>query len=159
MPAASEPTPRPAAPGDPVPLPHTWRPLGVRLAGWGFGVSLLVMVAVTWFSVPREVRDATTVFELTLMLLFVAMGVAAMTALMRCKVVATGEHLVVVNGFRRREFDWPQVVAVSLPAGAPWATLDLADGTTVSAMGIQGSDGDRARTAVRELRRLLDLTG
>ena len=32
-----------------------------------------------------------------------------------------------------------------LPPGAPWATLDLADGTTVSAMGIQGSDGDRAQ--------------
>jgi hypothetical protein len=34
--------------------------------------------------------------------------------------------------------------------------LDLADGTTASAMGIQGSDGDRARLAVRQLRALID---
>jgi hypothetical protein len=33
--------------------------------------------------------------------------------------------------------------------------LDLADGTSLPAMGIQGSDGARARTAVRELRALL----
>ena len=34
-----------------------------------------------------------------------------------------------------------------LPPGAPWATLDLADGTTISAMAIQGSDGDGPATA------------
>ena len=42
-----------------------------------------------------------------------------------------------------------------LPPGAPWVTLDLDDGTTVSAMGIQGSDGARAQTALRELRAVL----
>lgn len=156
MPAASEPAPGAGVPDGPPSLPRTWRPLGVRLAGWGFGLSLAVVVAVTWFSVPSDVREATTVFELILMLLFVAMGVAAMTALMRCKVVATREGLVVVNGYRTRELAWAQVLSVALPAGAPWATLDLADGTTISAMGIQGSDGARAQVAVRELRRLLD---
>ena len=34
--------------------------------------------------------------------------------------------------------------------------LDLADGTTRPAMGIQGSDGDRARRASAQLRALLD---
>jgi hypothetical protein len=63
---------------------------------------------------------------------------------------------VVVNGYRRHELAWPQVVGVHLPPGAPWVTLDIADGTTVSAMGIQGSDGDRARRAVRDLRRLVE---
>ena len=43
-----------------------------------------------------------------------------------------------------------------LPPGAPWVTLDLADGTTVAAMGIQGSDGDRAKRAVRELRAIAE---
>jgi hypothetical protein len=84
------------------------------------------------------------------------MASAVAYALMRSRVVAEDERLVVVNGYKRREFDWPEVLAVRLPPGAPWATLDLADGTTVPAMGIQGSDGQRARTAVRELRALLD---
>ena len=68
----------------------------------------------------------------------------------------TAERLIVVNGYRRHEYEWAEVVAVHLPPGAPWAVLDLSDGTTASALGIQGSDGTRARTAVRQLRVLLD---
>ena len=51
---------------------------------------------------------------------------------------------MVVNGYRRREYEWAEIVAVHLPPGAPWVTLDLADGDTAPVMGIQGSDGDRA---------------
>jgi hypothetical protein len=47
------------------------------------------------------------------------------------------------------------VLAIHLPPGAPWAVLDLADGTSAPAMGIQGSDGGRARLAVRQVRALL----
>jgi hypothetical protein len=43
-----------------------------------------------------------------------------------------------------------------MPPGAPWVTLDLADGTAVPAMGIQASDGGRARLALRELRALIE---
>ena len=45
---------------------------------------------------------------------------------------------------------------VALKAGSPWAWLELADGTTAPVMGIQGSDGKRAITQARELRRLVD---
>jgi hypothetical protein len=48
------------------------------------------------------------------------------------------------------------VVAVRLPPGSPWAGLDLIDGTSLSAMGIQGSDGHRARVQVRRLRALIE---
>jgi hypothetical protein len=33
--------------------------------------------------------------------------------------------------------------------------MDLDDGTTVSVMGIHGSDGDRAQTALTELKALI----
>ncbi|MDP3892220.1 PH domain-containing protein, partial [Nocardioides sp.] len=81
---------------------------------------------------------------------------SAWFALVRSRVVAEDLRLVVVNGYKRREFEWAEVIAVRLPAGAPWAVLDLADGETCAAMGIQGSDGARARRAVRELRGLID---
>jgi hypothetical protein len=45
---------------------------------------------------------------------------------------------------------------VTLRAGAPWAELDLSDGTTVAAMGIQGSDGTRAERQVQQLRELVE---
>ncbi len=84
------------------------------------------------------------------------LGFACLHALARSRVEARPEGLVVVNGYRRHDFEWAQVVAVRLGQGAPWVTLDLADGTTVSAMGIQGSDGARAKQAVRDLRALVD---
>lgn len=144
MPADSEPA-----------LPHTWRPLGVRLAGALFGGMLLVVVAAAWFAWDPETRAKFTPLQLGtvagLGLLFYAAGFA----LVRSRVVARREGLLVVNGYRSRELAWAEVIAVHLPPGAPWAVLDLADGTTASAMGIQGSDGARARTAVRELRALI----
>ncbi|MDF1603881.1 PH domain-containing protein [Nocardioides sp. YIM 152315] len=140
----------------PVPLPHTWRPFGVRLAGAVLGAGLLVICALTWIGFDDETRARFTTFQ---RITLAALGLLAFSlwfALVRSRVVAEAGRLVVVNGYRRREFAWPQVVAVHLPPGAPWVTLDLADGSTVSAMGIQGSDGGRAKQAARELRQTVE---
>ena len=64
-----------------------------------------------------------------------------------------------VNGYRRHDYEWAEVLAVHLPPGAPWAVLDLSDGTSQPAMGIQGSDGGRAKRAVAELRLLIAQSG
>jgi Bacterial PH domain len=148
MPADSDPATRPA-------LPHTWRPLGVRMAALVFGTLLLVVCLFAWFSFDDETRARFTPFQrgtlVFLGLLFFAVGYA----MVRSRVVADEGGLVVVNGYRRHEYEWAEVLAVHLPPGAPWAVLDLADGTSQSAMGIQGSDGSRAQRAVRELRALL----
>ena len=146
MPAASEPPPE-------VALPHTWRPLGVRLAGAIFGGALLAVTAFAWFGFDPDVQDALHPPRAGHVVGLGGMFYAAGYALARSRVVATADRLVVVNGYHRHEYEWAEVVAVSLPPGAPWAVLDLADGTSASAMGIQGSDGTRARTQVRELRR------
>ena len=74
---------------------------------------------------------------------------------MRSRVTAAVEGLTVVNGYRRRDLEWSQVIAVNLRRGAPWAGIDLSDGTSISAVAIQASDGDRALQAVRELRRIV----
>lgn len=151
MPADSEPG-RPAT----VRLPHTWRPFGVRLAGIVFGGALLIVCAFAWFGFDEDTRAKFTWFQRGTLVFLGALGFSAWFALVRSRVVATAEKLIVVNGYRRHEYEWAEVVAVHLPPGAPWAVLDLSDGTTASALGIQGSDGARASTAVRQLRVLLD---
>jgi hypothetical protein len=135
-----------------VPLPHTWRPFGVRMAGTVLGAGLLVVCALAWIGFDDETQARFTTFQRLTLIGIGLLAFFAWFALVRSRVVAEPERLVVVNGYRRREFAWAQVVGVHLPPGAPWVTLDLADGSTVVAMGIQGSDGDRARKAVRELR-------
>lgn len=136
-------------------LPHTWRPLGPRIAGSvAFGL-LLVVCVFAWFGFDAETRARFTIFERGTLVFIGVLGFSAMFALIRSRVVAEAGRLVVINGYRRHEFEWAEIVGVHLPPGAPWVTLDLADGTSTSAMGIQGSDGDRARNAVRQLRRLV----
>ncbi len=139
-----------------MPLPHTWRPLGPRIAGAVAGGAVLVVTAFLWFGFDQQTRDAVTPFQRGTVVFLGMIGFAALFALIRSRVVAEMDSLVVVNGYRRRQFEWAEIVGVHLPPGAPWVTLDLADGSTVSAMGIQGSDGARARAAVRQLRALVD---
>lgn len=146
MPADSEPLPA---------LPHTWRPLGPRIAAAVFAVVLVGAFSWLWLSFDDQTRAAINVVERITVVLVVGTGIALLYALARSKVVAREQGLVLVNGYRRREYEWAEVVALHMPPGAPWPTLDLADGSTVSALGIHGSDGERAKRAVRELKGLL----
>ena len=154
MPAASEPGPRPQPPLAPT-LPHTWRPLGPRLVGTVLGVGLVVVYAAAWLSFDQEVRDAFTGFQIGTVFTLTGLGLFCVYALVRSRATATRDGLLVVNGYRRRQLAWEQIVEVRLSPGAPWVVLDLADGTTRNVMAIQGSDGAPARTCARQLRALV----
>lgn len=140
----------------PVSLPHTFRPLGVRWAVYVLGGLLVLVAAVIWFAFPASVRAQFTIFQrgtiLVLGLGFLALG----WGLARSRVEARETGLRVVNGYRSRSYDWNEVLAVSLRTSSPWAMLDLSDGTTVAAIGIQGSDGARAVRQAADLRRLVE---
>lgn len=137
-------------------LPRTWRPRGPRIAALVFGIVLVLTFAGLWISFPPETKEAVSPLQRATVILFIGLGLVLLNGLARSRITATPEGLEVVNGYRKREFEWAQVVRVSMPAGAPWPTLDLDDGSTISAMGIHGSDGALARTAVSELRELVD---
>ena len=136
-------------------LPVTWRPLGPRVVGIAIGAGLLVICVFSWFTFDSETREKFTLFQRGTLLALGLLVFSLLYGLLRSRVEAQRDRLVVVNGYRRREYEWAQIVAVNLPPGAPWVTLDLADGETAAAMGIQGSDGDRALEAVRHLRRIV----
>jgi hypothetical protein len=139
----------------PVALPHTWRPFGARVAATVFGGMLLVLVIATWIAWGPDIRSRFTVFQKSTLVFIGLLGFACWFALVRSRVSVDEQGVTVVNGYRTRVLEWSQVVAVNLRRGAPWAGLDLSDGTSISMLAIQGSDGDRAIRAVRELRRLV----
>jgi hypothetical protein len=147
MPVVSEP-----------PLPHTWRPLGVRLAVFFFGGLLAVVCVAGWIAVGAEVRAKVSFFQNVTMVLIAALAAAVAWGLVRCRVTATRAGLEVVNGYRTHHYEWAEVLSVHMPQGAPFPTLDLADGTSRPTFGIQASDGDRAKLAVHQLRLLLART-
>ena len=148
MPAGSERTPAATAPQ----LPHTWRPFGVRVAVWVLGLMLVALCTAVWIGLGAEIRSQFTLFQRGTLVFVAVLLFGSWNALVRSRVTATEQSLTVVNGYRRREYEWSQVISVSLRRGAPWGTLDLSDGTSISLIGVQGSDGERARRAVREIR-------
>jgi Bacterial PH domain len=136
-------------------LPVTFRPFGVRVAAVVLGLLLLATVVGIWVAFPESVREQFSVFQrLTVVAFGVAAG-AAIFALARSRVEAREEGLLAVNGYRSTLYPWADVTGVTLRAGGPWAILELSDGSTTAAMGIQGSDGSRAVGQVRELREIL----
>ena len=77
MPADSEPS-----------LPHTWRPLGVRMAVIFFGVLLVLVCAFAWLGFSQDVRDRFTLFQRGTVLFLGALFGAVGWALARSRVVA-----------------------------------------------------------------------
>jgi hypothetical protein len=139
-----------------VALPHTFRPFGVRIAIYTLGALLVLMTLVMWFAFPPHIRAQFNAFEVFTIIGLGLMFYAAGYALARSRVVAREDGLTVVNGYKTRRFEWNEVLAVSLRNGSPWAMIDLSDGTSVPAMGIQGSDGPRATRQVRQVRALVN---
>lgn len=141
---------------DAPPLPWSYRPLGVRVMLSLLAALLLGVVGYVVIALPPGVREDFTPFQVVTLLVFLAVALLAMYALVRCRVRATDAGVEIVNGYRRRRLEWPQILKVSQRRGDPWAVLDTDAGTTVAVMAIQGSDGARARTAVRELAALVE---
>src|SRR4051812_9802606 len=108
MPAGSE-RPPTTAPE----LPHTWRPLGVRLAVWVLGSMLLLMFAALWVAIGDETRAQFTAFQRGTLIFLLILLFATWNALVRSRVTATRESLKVVNGYRTRSYEWSQVISVS----------------------------------------------
>jgi hypothetical protein len=81
-------------------------------------------------------------------------GVLAL--LSRPKVVADDEGVTVVNLTRTRRLAWAEILQVNLREGDPWVFLDLSDGTSMPALGIQPGIGKQQ--AIRDARALRALT-
>ena len=90
-------------------------------------------------------------------LMFFGLGVAiALLAWRYASIVAvpSREGLVVRNLVVTRSLEWSEVVGIQFGGGAPWVSLDLADGDTVAVMAIQKADG---QVSDREASRLAAL--
>ncbi len=65
--------------------------------------------------------------------------------------------LRVRNLLLTRHVQWAEIVSVRFGQGRPWVQLDLADGDTLSVMGVQAADGPRAQAEAVRLSTLVAL--
>lgn len=131
-------------------LPVSWRPRLGRLVPHCLGVLSFAAIVVVALAMPT--------FQPADRVALVVVGGAVAAALYffgRCQLRAGPGGLTVVNVLRTTTLDWAEIVDARMEPGEPWPTLDLADGQTIAAMGIQAADGERSRQALAQLRTLI----
>lgn len=133
-------------------LPVTFRPGRTRAVLLTAAVALFVVITVIALLLEKLGPGERLSFIFTAALLA---GVLAMLA--RVKVVADESGVTVVNIAGKRHLDWAEIVQVNLRPGDPWVFLNLTDGTSLPALGIQpGIAKQQAIADARALRSLVE---
>ena len=127
----------------------TYRPVGARVVAYGGCVALIAVTIVVGIALPPEI--AFTPFELVTLAFTLLGALVILHGIGRSYVRVDDDGIEVLNGYRRHRIPWGVMKGISMNRGAPWPTLVLHDDDRVMLFGIQGSDGDAASEAVRDL--------
>ncbi|MFJ3657470.1 PH domain-containing protein [Streptomyces nigra] len=134
------------------PLPVTFRPGHTRGILLTAGAAIFVVITAVALLLEKLGPGERLSFILTGALMF---GVLALLA--RVRVVADEAGVTVVNIASRRRLAWAEIVQVNLRPGDPWVFLNLSDGTSLPALGIQpGIAKAKAIADARALRALAE---
>ena len=134
------------------PLPVTFRPGRTRGILLTAGAAIFVVITAVALLLEKLGPGERLSFILTGALMF---GVLALLA--RVRVVADEAGVTVVNIASRRRLAWAEIVQVNLRPGDPWVFLNLSDGTSLPALGIQpGIAKAKAIADARALRALAE---
>jgi hypothetical protein len=133
-------------------LPVTFRPGRTRAVLLTAGVAIFVVITTVAMLLEQLSPGERLSFVFTGALLF-----GVLLVLSRPKVVADESGVTVVNIVTRRRLDWAEILHVNLRVGDPWVFIDLSDGTSLPALGIQpGIAKQRAIEDARTLRALAE---
>ncbi|MER5755763.1 PH domain-containing protein [Streptomyces sp. NPDC002088] len=133
-------------------LPVTFRPGRTRAVLLTAGVAIFVVISAVALLLEQLGPGERLSFIVTGALVFWVLALLA-----RVKVVADESGVTVVNIASRRRLDWAEILQVNLRPGDPWVFLDLSDGTSLPALGIQpGIAKERAIADARILRTLVE---
>ncbi|WP_030677882.1 PH domain-containing protein [Streptomyces cellulosae] len=134
------------------PLPVTFRPNRTRAVLLTAGVAIFVVITTIALLLEHLSPGERLSFVVTAALL-----AGVLFLLSRPKVVADESGVTVVNIAGRRRLDWAEIIQVNLRPGDPWVFLNLSDGTSLPALGIQpGIAKQQAIADARALRALAE---
>jgi hypothetical protein len=141
-------------------LPVVFRPVRTRVVLLSVGTLVLGVFTVLALLMPHGGARPWGAGDRLTLVAAGALVFAVLALLSRPKVVADQGGVTVVNLTTRRRLAWAEVVRVNLRPGDPWVQLDLADGTSFAAMGIQPGIGrERAVRDAASLRALAEVYG
>ncbi|MEW2517401.1 PH domain-containing protein [Actinacidiphila alni] len=141
-------------------LPRTFRPVLTRVVLLTLGVALMVALTIVALLMPHDGASPWSTGDRATVIVLGVLIAATLALLSRPKVVVAAEGITVVNLMVKRQLAWAEVLRVNLRPGDAWVHLDLADGTTLAAMGIQpGIAKQQALGDARLLRSLVETLG
>ncbi|AWW40638.1 membrane protein [Streptomyces sp. AS58] len=123
-------------------LPVTFRPVRTRAVLLTAAAAIFVAVSAVALLLDKLGPGERLSFVLTAVLLS-----GGVLVLARPKVVADESGVTVVNFAGTRRLEWAEIIQVNLRVGDPWAFLDLSDGTSLAAIGIQPGIGKQQAIA------------
>ncbi|MFI1074673.1 PH domain-containing protein [Streptomyces puniciscabiei] len=133
-------------------LPVTFRPGHTRAILLTAGVVIFLTISGIAMLLEQLGPGERASFVVTGALLFWVLAQLA-----RVKVVADESGVTVVNIASKRRLEWAEIVQVNLRPGDPWVFLNLSDGTSLPALGIQpGLARQRAIADAQALRNLAE---
>ncbi|MFD7261576.1 PH domain-containing protein [Streptomyces sp. NPDC059874] len=145
----------PAAQPVPPTLPVTFRPTRTRAVLLSVGLVMFTTITAIAVLLEKLSPGERISFVFTAALL-----TSVLVLLSRPKVVADETGVTVVNLTTKRRLEWAQILRVNLRPGDPWVFLDLSDGTSLPALGIQpGVAKAQAIGDARALRALAETHG
>ncbi|MFF4313410.1 PH domain-containing protein [Streptomyces sp. 900105755] len=113
-------------------LPVTFRPGLTRVILLTAGVAIFATISGVALLLEQLGPGEKLSFVVTGALIFWVLAQLA-----RVKVVADESGVTVVNIAAKRRLEWAEIVQVNLRPGDPWVFLNLSDGTSLPALGIQ----------------------
>ncbi|WBO67586.1 PH domain-containing protein [Streptomyces camelliae] len=133
-------------------LPVTFRPGHTRAILLTAGVVIFLTISAIGLLLEQLGPGERLTFVITGALIFWVLALLA-----RVRVVADESGVTVVNIASKRRLEWAEIVQVNLRPGDPWVFLNLSDGTSLPALGIQpGIAKQRAIADARALRALAE---
>ncbi|MER5788506.1 PH domain-containing protein [Streptomyces sp. NPDC001980] len=133
-------------------LPVTFRPGLTRVILLTAGVAIFATISGVALLLEQLGPGEKLSFVVTGALIFWVLAQLA-----RVKVVADESGVTVVNIAGKRRLEWAEIVQVNLRPGDPWVFLNLSDGTSLPALGIQpGIAKQRAIADATALRALAE---
>ncbi|MCT4357455.1 PH domain-containing protein [Streptomyces sp. Je 1-79] len=136
-------------------LPVTFRPGRTRAVLLTVGTVMFVVITAVALMLEKLGPGERASFVFT-----AALFLGILVLLSRPKVVADDDGVTVVNITRTRRLAWAEILRVNLRPGDAWVFLDLSDGTSLPALGIQpGIAREQAIRDARALRALAETRG
>jgi hypothetical protein len=131
------------------------RPRRARLIVYPAAAALFVVLVGVAFLMPSGGEHGWGTGSRLAVVVFAAACVWFLHRLASVRVETDGSGATVVNILRRRRLEWSEVVGVRLSRDDAWMMLDVSDGTSLAAMGVQRSEGALAERQARDFARMV----